>query len=63
MSNDNRQPDPLLKPGQVAELFRVDIKTVARWVKAGKIDAIRTPGGQNRFREADVRAFLNGGGQ
>ena len=52
MNEDTRQPEPLLKPGQVAELFRVDVKTVARWAKAGKIDAIRTPGGQNRFRDS-----------
>lgn len=53
-----REHDPLLTPGEVAALFRVDPKTVARWVKAGRISAIRTPGGHNRFRESEVRAVL-----
>jgi excisionase family DNA binding protein len=64
MSNDNSpQPEPLLKPGEVAELFRVDPKTVTRWGKSGRLTSIRTPGGQHRFREAEVRALLNGDGQ
>ena len=64
MVNDNRLvPEPLMTPAEVAALFGVNVKTPIRWVKAGKIRSIRTPGGQNRFRESDVRAFLNGGGQ
>ena len=50
----------LLTPGEVAALFRVDPKTVTRWVAAGKLSAIRTPGGHRRFREAEVRALLEG---
>lgn len=57
------RPEPLLTPGEVADLFRVDPKTVTRWAKAGKIDCIRTLGGHRRFREADVRALLEGGGR
>ena len=64
MSNDNRpQPEALLKPGEVAELFRVDVKTVSRWGETGRLTTIRTPGGQHRFRESDVRALLNGDGK
>ncbi len=44
--------DRLLKPAEVAALFRVDPKTVTRWAKAGKLSAIRTLGGHRRFREA-----------
>ena len=59
--NDNRlEPEPLMTPGEVAAMFHVCAKTPGRWVKAGKIDAIRTPGGTLRFRQSDVRAFLNG---
>jgi excisionase family DNA binding protein len=54
-----RPDDRLLTPGEVATLFRVDPKTVTRWAAAGKIAAIRTPGGHRRFRESDVRALLN----
>ena len=43
----------LLTPHQVAELFRVDPKTVARWASNGWIGAIRTPGGHRRFRERE----------
>ena len=51
----------LLTPGEVAQLFRVDPKTVTRWAAAGRISSIRTPGGHRRFREAEVRALLEGG--
>ncbi len=50
----------LLTPGEVATLFRVDPKTVTRWAAAGRIGSIRTPGGHRRFREAEVRALLEG---
>jgi excisionase family DNA binding protein len=52
--------DRLLKPGEVAALFRVDPKTVTRWAHAGRIGATRTPGGHLRFRESEVRALLKG---
>jgi excisionase family DNA binding protein len=61
MDNPNRLlPEPLLLSGEVAALFRVDPKTVALWVKEGKLSSIRTPGGQHRFRAAEVLALLNG---
>jgi excisionase family DNA binding protein len=50
--------DPLLTPGEVAVLFRVDPKTVTRWAAAGRIGSIRTPGGHRRFRESEIRALL-----
>jgi len=50
--------DPLLTPAEVAALFRVNPKTVTRWARAGKINAIRTLGGHRRFRESEIRAFL-----
>lgn len=54
------QKDRLLTPGEVAQEFRVDPKTVARWAKSGKIPYLRTAGGHRRFRESDVKAILNG---
>ena len=54
-----RRKDGLLTPGEVAALFRVDPKTVTRWAKAGKLNAIRTLGGHRRFRESEVRAHLD----
>lgn len=52
--------DRLLTPGEVASLFRVDPKTVARWGAAGRIGSIRTPTGHRRYRESEVRALLMG---
>lgn len=50
----------LLTPAEVARMFRVDAKTVTRWAKQGKLDAIRTLGGHRRYRADDVRALLRG---
>jgi excisionase family DNA binding protein len=49
---------PLLTPGEVAAMFRVDPKTVTRWAKAGKLTSIRTLGGHRRYRETEVRDLL-----
>lgn len=46
--------DRLLLPGEVAELFHVNAKTVTRWAKAGRIGCIKTLGGHRRFRESEV---------
>jgi excisionase family DNA binding protein len=52
--------EPMLTPGEVATLFRVDPKTVSRWAKAGKLTSIRTLGGHRRYRETEVRDLLAG---
>lgn len=54
----NTEPQPLMTPAEVSTLFRVDVKTVGRWAKAGKITSILTPGGHRRFREDEVHALL-----
>lgn len=59
---DQDQRGRLLTPGEVAERFRVDPKTVTRWGTTGKLPCIRTPGGHRRFYEADVNAYLNAAG-
>lgn len=55
--------DPLMTPAEVAELFRVDPKTVTRWAGDGRIDSLLTPGGHRRFRESVVRELLKSGAQ
>src|SRR6266567_7137663 len=50
--------EALLTPSEVAAMFRVNPKTVTRWARAGKISAIRTLGGHRRFRESEIRRFL-----
>ena len=54
----SRDDDALLTPSEVAAMFRVNPKTVTRWARAGKISAIRTLGGHRRFRESEIRQFL-----
>ena len=60
MLGAGEERDPLLTPGEVAGLFRVDPKTVTRWAKAGKLTAIRTLGGHRRYRSSDVHRLLGG---
>ena len=50
--------EPLLRAGQVAALFQVSRRTVGEWARAGKLDAIITPGGHRRFRADQVRGLL-----
>lgn len=58
-------PDPikierLLTPAEVAAFFHVDARTVTRWANSGKLRThLRTPGGHHRFREDDLRAFMD----
>jgi excisionase family DNA binding protein len=53
-----REHDALLTPSEVAQLFRVNPKTVTRWARAGKITAIRTLGGHRRFRRSEIQECL-----
>ena len=54
MRNDSAPGEKLLTKGEVAQLCRVEIRTVDRWVAAGKIGCYRTPGGRLLFRKRDV---------
>lgn len=51
---------PLMMASEVAELFRVDVKTVYSWVKKGKLDNKPTPTGGVRIPTAQVNALLAG---
>lgn len=59
-SHQMRNLEKLLTPREVAALFRVDPKTVARWAQAGKLSYSRTLGGHRRYRESEIRALLGG---
>lgn len=50
----------LLTPAQVAKMFAVDAKTVARWARDGKLNCVKTLGGHRRFKEAEILHILNG---
>jgi excisionase family DNA binding protein len=48
----------LLTPQEVATRFRVDLKTVSRWAKSGRLPGIKTPGNHWRFFKSDVDRLL-----
>jgi excisionase family DNA binding protein len=54
MWNDGASDEKLLTKGEVAQLCRVEIRTVDRWVAAGKIKCYRTPSGRLLFQKRDV---------
>jgi excisionase family DNA binding protein len=49
---------PLLTPSQVAKMLNVNPRTVSRWAREGRIQHVRTPGGQHRFWRAEIDAYL-----
>jgi len=52
----------MLRSGEVAEILGVDRHTVVKWIKEGKIRAIKLPSGRYRIPESEVRKILEGGG-
>jgi excisionase family DNA binding protein len=63
MTREPLQVDALLTPAEVAARFRVNPRTVLRWVEAGKLTCVRTLGGHRRYRELEVRALLSAGAE
>ena len=59
---DSSDDGELLTSAEVASLFGVDRRTVVLWAKRGRIPALRTPGGQHRFRADEIRRLLDIGG-
>jgi excisionase family DNA binding protein len=54
MSSEYFDDGKLLTKGEVALLCRVDVRTVDRWLVAGKVRCHRTPSGRVLFRKDDV---------
>ena len=54
--------DKLLTPAEVARMFRVNPKTVTRWARSGKINAIRTLGGHRRYRQSEIERAIEAAG-
>jgi excisionase family DNA binding protein len=61
MSYPVQPGDRLLTPGEVAEMFRVDPKTVTRWANTGKLRSVKTPGGHRRFFLSEIRQAMQEG--
>lgn len=47
-----------MTPAEVAEVFKVDPKTVSRWAKQGKLDSIRTLGNHRRYYRSQIEMIL-----
>ncbi|MEU8035587.1 helix-turn-helix domain-containing protein [Streptosporangium sp. NPDC049078] len=48
-----------MKPEEVAPMLGVSPKTVVTWARTGRIAATRTPGGQWRVPDTEVKALLS----
>ena len=62
-ANDKSASDSaeyLMTPAEVAQIFRVDPKTVSRWAISGRVGSVRTPGGHRRFHSVEVAELLAG---
>lgn len=58
MTDEAPAAPEMLTPAEVAQLFRVNPKTVVRWAKQGKLRAAWTPGGQRRYYADEVHVLL-----
>ena len=59
MPGEESANDRLLTPAEVAEMFRVNPKTVTRWARTGRLQAIKTIGGHRRYRLSEVRKAVD----
>lgn len=52
-------PSPiLLNVGQAAEFLGVSAASLRIWSNQGRLPVFRTPGGQRRYRVADLETFI-----
>lgn len=58
MSGKTVQRGELLRPSEVALLFRVHSQTVSKWARAGKLTYVRTLGGHRRFLRSEVEKLM-----
>jgi len=49
-----------LRPKEVCRLLGVSYVTLRRWIKEGKVGAVRTLGGKYRIPESEVKKLLSG---
>lgn len=57
--NDEAPTNPALTVAQVADQLGTSSRTVQRWIKDGRLRAIRLPGGRSyRIYQRDIEAAL-----
>lgn len=59
MSSEYADDEKLLTKGEVAQLCRVDVRTVDRWLMTGKVRYHRTPSGRVLFRKREVLTLVD----
>ena len=47
-------------PEEIAEILRVHVVTVRRWIAAGQLGAIRLPGGGYRIPQSELERLCTG---
>lgn len=47
-----------IRIGKAAEMIGVSVQTLRNWEKAGKLQPLRSPGGQRYYRLADINRFI-----
>lgn len=47
-----------IKPGEAARMLGVSRESVRRYVETGLLEAIRTPGGQNRIVRGSIDSVI-----
>jgi excisionase family DNA binding protein len=57
-SQHNQNGDRLLSTGNAARLLSVTPDTVLKWIKSGRLPAIRTAGGPYRIARRDIAALM-----
>jgi len=55
---DTSQAEDMLPISEFARRCGVSIGTIRTWERAGKIAAVRTPGGQRRFAASELARAL-----
>lgn len=53
------RPDSLLTSHQAGKILQVNPSSINNWVKDGRLNAFRTPGGHRRIRAGDLVNFLS----
>lgn len=57
-SAHGKQPKEWMTSGEVARAFNMTDAAIRRWAREGLVEAIKTPGGQYRFRREALARLL-----
>jgi excisionase family DNA binding protein len=48
---------------EVASIFGISEVSIRRWIKVGRLKAVRLPNGDLRIPDEEINRLTNGGGQ